>query len=220
MNNVHDMGGMQGYGPVVIEENEPLFHHAWEARALAITLAMGATGKWNIDQARSTRESLPALHYLSISYYQIWIEGLQRLLVKTGLIAEEEINASRALVPPVEGVRTLLKDNVTATLARGGPSARPAQTEALFAIGQKVRTKQMNPTTHTRLPRYCRDKLGTITAIHGAHVYPDANGRGMGEQPKWLYTVSFEAEELWGPDTTASEVRVDCWEPYLMAESA
>ena len=218
MNNVHDMGGMQGYGPVIVEENEPLFHHPWEARALAITLAMGATGKWNIDQARSTRESLPAAQYLSISYYQIWIEALQRLLVKTGLISPEEINLSHAQTPPVEGVRTLLKDNVAATLARGGPSARPAQTEALFCIGQKVRTRQMNPATHTRLPRYCRDKPGTITAIHGSHVFPDTNGQGLGEQPKWLYTVSFEAEALWGPDTTASEVRVDCWEPYLMAQ--
>lgn len=217
MNNVHDMGGMQGYGPVIVEANEPLFHHPWEARALAITLAMGATGKWNIDQARSTRESLPAAQYLSISYYQIWIEALQRLLIQTGLITPEEVNSTHALVPPVEGVRTLSKDHVAATLARGGPTARPAQTDALFAVGQKVRTRQMNPTTHTRLPRYCRDKTGTIAAIHGAHVYPDTNGQGLGEHPKWLYTVRFEAEELWGADTTASTICVDCWEPYLMA---
>lgn len=217
MNNVHDMGGMQGYGPVIIEQNEPLFHHEWEARALAITLAMGATGRWNIDQARSTRESLPASQYLSISYYQIWFEALQKLLLQTGLVAPEEINAKQALVPPVQGVRTLLRENVAATLARGGPSVRPATSYAKFEIGQKVRTKQINPVTHTRLPRYCRDKLGIITAIHGTHVYPDMNGQGKGEHPTWLYTVRFDARELWGADTTASEIRVDCWEPYLMA---
>lgn len=217
MNNVHDMGGMQGYGPVMIEEDEPLFHHDWEARALAITLAMGATGRWNIDQARSTRESLPAAQYLSISYYQIWFEALQKLLVKTGLVDANEINATRALVPPLKDVRVLLNENVAATLARGGPTERQVETKPRFTVGQKIRTRQMNPTTHTRLPRYCRDKAGTITAIHGAHVYPDTNGQGKGEHPAWLYTVSFNAEELWGSDTTASEVRVDCWEPYLMA---
>ncbi len=217
MNNVHDMGGMQGYGPVIIEPDEPLFHHAWEARALAITLAMGATGRWNIDQARSARESLPARKYLSIEYYQIWIEGLLKLLIQTGLISPEEFYASQAKVPPVEGVRTLLKDNVAATLARGGPTLREATSAAQFSVGQRVRTKQMNPTTHTRLPRYCRDKTGVITMIHGAHVYPDTNGRGQGEHPAWLYTVRFDAQELWGQDTTADHVHVDCWEPYLMA---
>jgi hypothetical protein len=80
-----------------------------------------------------------------------------------------------------------------------------------------VRTRIMNPTTHTRLPRYCRGKRGTITHLHGAHVFPDANVRGQGEAPQWLYTVRFEASELWGADTTATAVHVDCWEPYLEA---
>lgn len=220
MNNVHDMGGMQGYGPVVEEVNEPLFHHAWESRALAVTLAMGATGKWNIDQARSARESLPALTYLSIAYYQIWFEALEKLLVQVGLVTEEELTAGKVLESPVEGVRKLLKDNVTATLNRGGPTEREVQTVALFSVGQSVRTRQMNPLTHTRLPRYCRDKPGVIAAVHGGHVYPDTNGCGQGEQPKWLYTVRFDAKDLWGPDTTASAVHVDCWEPYLMAVQA
>jgi nitrile hydratase len=217
MNGVHDMGGMQGYGPVIVEENEPLFHHAWESRALAIVLAMGAAGKWNIDWSRSVRESIPPALYLSVSYYQIWFEGLERLLMQAGLVEPQEIHSAKALVPPGEGVRKLLKENVAAILNKGGPTERETHTSAQFSVGQTVRTRQMNPSTHTRLPHYCRDKLGVVTAIHGAHVYPDTNALRQGEQPQWLYTVSFDAHALWGPDTTASSVRVDCWEPYLMA---
>lgn len=215
MNGVHDMGGMQGYGQVIVEENEPLFHHAWEPRALAIVLAMGAAGKWNIDWSRSVRESLPPSLYLSVAYYQIWFEALERLLIQTGLVDAEEIHLAQALVPPVEGVKKLLKENVSATLSKGGPTQRDIDTQAQFVIGQTVRTRKMNPTTHTRLPHYCRDKIGVIQAIHGAHVYPDTNALRQGEQPQWLYTVSFDAHEIWGPDTTASNVCVDCWEPYL-----
>jgi nitrile hydratase len=216
MNGVHDMGGMQGYGPVIVEENEPLFHHDWEPRALAIVLAMGAAGRWNIDWSRSVRESLPPAMYLSVGYYQIWFEALERLLLQTGLVEPTEIHSAKALVPPVEGVRKLLKENVAATLSKGGPTERETQTAARFSIGQQVRTRKMNPPTHTRLPHYCRDKVGVITAIHGAHVYPDTNALRQGEQPQWLYTVNFDAHALWGSDTTASSVRVDCWEPYLM----
>lgn len=217
MNGVHDMGGMQGYGPVIIEENEPLFHHAWESRAMAITLAMGAAGKWNIDWSRSVRESLPPAMYVSISYYQIWLEALQRLLVQSQLVDASEIHAAQAIVPPVQGVSKLLKENVAAALKKGSPTERASDTPAQFSIGQTVRTRQMHPSTHTRLPQYCRDKVGVIISLHGTHVYPDTNATRQGEQPKWLYTVSFDAKELWGDDTTASAVCVDCWEPYLLA---
>ena len=220
MNGVHDMGGMQGYGPVIVEENEPLFHHAWEPRALAIVLAMGAASKWNIDWSRSVRESLPPTMYLSVDYYQIWFEALERLLVQSGLVASEEIHLAKSLVLPVEGVRKLLSENVSATLSRGGPTERAAESTAQFCVGQRVRTRKMNPPTHTRLPHYCRDKEGVVTAIHGAHVYPDTNALRQGEQPQWLYTVSFEAHELWGEDTSASSVCVDCWEPYLQGVEA
>ena len=53
--------------------------------------------------------------------------------------------------------------------------------------------------------------------LHGAHVFPDSNALGAGEKPQWLYAVRVEARDLWGPDTTATAVFVDCWEPYLEA---
>jgi nitrile hydratase beta subunit len=217
MNGAQDMGGMQGFGPVVTEPNEPLFHHEWERRAFAITLAMGATGKWNLDMARAARESLPPPQYLSSTYYQIWFEGLKTLLINSGLASADEIRDGEAKVPAVPNVRKLLKDNVVVALAKGGPSEREIAVPARFKPGDRIRTKQMNPPTHTRLPRYCRDKRGVIVAARGAHVFPDTQALGQGEQPQWLYTVRFEAAELWGSETTATSVCVDCWESYLEA---
>lgn len=215
MNGAQDMGGMQSFGPVRQEPNEPLFHAEWERRAFAVTLAMGATGAWNLDMARAARESLPPAQYLSSSYYQIWFEALENLVVSKGLVSADEIRDGKAKTPPAPNVRTLTKDRVTAVLSKGAPSEREASAPACFKAGDAVRTKQMNPATHTRLPRYCRNKLGTVVAVRGTHVFADTSATGQGEQPQWLYTVEFEAKELWGPDTTAASVCVDCWESYL-----
>jgi nitrile hydratase len=217
MNGVHDMGGAQQFGAVVPEPGEPVFHHAWERRALALTVAMGATGQWNIDQSRSARESLPPAQYLSSSYYRIWMLGLERLLQERGLVTADELVDGRPRSAPLPTVSKLAAENATAALARGAPTLRPLAGSPRFAAGDAVCTRVMNPRTHTRLPRYCRGKPGTIVALHGAHVFPDANARGLGEQPQWLYTVRFEARDLWGDDTTAAAVHADCWEPYLEA---
>jgi nitrile hydratase len=215
MNGVHDMGGMQGFGPVVPEADEPRFHHAWERRAFALTLAMGATGAWNLDQARRARESLAPARYVASSYYEIWLGGLLALLAERELVTPAEAVSGRVAVPPRALPRTLDAESVAATLARGAPTLRTAATPARFAPGDAVRTRNLHPATHTRLPRYCRGKPGIVAAVHGAHVYPDANARGAGETPQWLYAVRFEARDLWGPDTTAAAVYVDCFEPYL-----
>lgn len=215
MNGAQDLGGMQASGPVRPEPDEPRFHADWERRVLALTLAMGATGKWNIDMSRAARESLPPAQYLASSYYEIWFAGLKTLLIGAGLATAEEIEAgvSRTAAMPVP--RVLSADQVPAAMARGSPVERPAPAAARFAVGDLVLTRQLHPRTHTRLPRYCRGKRGQIIKVHGAHVFPDTHAIGQGEQPHWLYTVRFEAAELWGADTTASAVCVDCWEPYL-----
>lgn len=215
MNGAQDMGGMQNFGPVVAEPGEPWFHEEWERRAFALTLAMGASGAWNLDMARAARESLPPAKYLSSSYYQIWFEALEKLLIEKGIVTREEIAEGKSRAPAAPGVRKLLRENVAAVLAKGGPSERNAAAPARFKPGDAVRTKRMNPATHTRLPRYCRDKPGTVVAVRGVHVFPDTNATGKGEQPQWLYTVQFEAADLWGADTTAAAVCADCWESYL-----
>ncbi|QQC67063.1 nitrile hydratase subunit beta [Paraburkholderia ginsengisoli] len=215
MNGAQDVGGMQAFGPIRAEADVSLFHADWERRVLAITLAMGATGKWNIDMSRAARESLPPVQYLSSSYYEIWFEGLKRLLLSTGLATAEEIGTGEAKGAAAPVPRVLTADAVAAALLRGSPVNRPTAVVARFKVGDRVQTRQLNPSTHTRLPRYCRGRRGRIIAVHGAHVFPDANSVGLGEQPQWLYTVCFDAAELWGTDTTAASVCVDCWEPYL-----
>jgi nitrile hydratase len=215
MNGAQDLGGMQAFGPINPHADESSFHADWERRVLAITLAMGATGKWNIDMSRAARESLPPAQYLASSYYEIWFEGLQKLLLNAGLATPDEIGTGASTAPPAPVPRVLKADQVAATLLRGSPVERPAKADARFRIGDIVQTRQMNPATHTRLPRYCRGKRGQIVLVHGVHVFPDTNAVGLGEQPQWLYTVRFDASDLWGADTTAASVCVDCWESYL-----
>lgn len=216
MNGVHDMGGMQGFGPVVAEKDEPVFHHAWERRAMGLVVLMGASRQWNIDQSRAARESLPPAQYLSSSYYKIWIEGLCKLMVERGLVAREELADGVPRTPALALANVLKADEVPLALSRGSPTKRPDVTKPRFAAGDAVRTRNLNPPTHTRLPRYCRDKPGTVSKVHGTHVFADSDALGR-EDPQWLYTVRFEASDLWGPGTSASAVFVDCWEPYLEA---
>lgn len=216
MNGPQDLGGQMGFGPIAPEKDEPIFHAAWEKRALGITLSGGAMGHWSIDESRHARESLHPADYYASSYYEIWIKGLERLLQTHGFVSARELAEGRALDPGTKPKRVLSADKVAAALAAGSPTNRPALAPAAFAIGDRVRTKVMNPTHHTRLPRYARGKVGRIEALHGAHVFPDTSAHGAGEQPQWLYTVVFEGAELWGADAeTGSTVSIDAWESYL-----
>ncbi len=211
-----DLGGQPGHGPVVPEPEGELWHAAFEPRALAITLAMGATGAWNIDQSRAARETLP--DYASLSYYRIWLAGLQRLMAQRAILGDDELAAGHALRPPVALPRTLAADAVAAALAKGSPTVRPATTPARFAVGSVVRTRSVAINHHSRLPGYAQGKCGTVARVHGAHVFADAHAQGLGEQAQWLYTVVFDGTALWGNDAQPGlQVSVDAWEPYLQA---
>jgi len=215
MEGGQDMGGVPWPGPVQPEPNEPTFHAEWERRAFALTLAMGMPGGWNIDMGRFARENRPPQEYLAKSYYQIWLAGLERLLLERGLVAPDEIEAGKPLHPAKTVARILSPDDVAAVLHRGGPTERKPTSPALFAVGDRVRTRMIHPPTHTRLPRYVRGHVGTIEMLHGVHVFPDSNSLGR-ENPQWLYTVTFDGRELWGADGDASvKTSVDAWESYL-----
>ena len=217
MNGGQDLGGMQGFGPVVPEANEPVFHAEWERRAFALTLAMGMPGGWNIDMGRFARENRPAGEYWAMSYYQIWFAALELMSKERGLVADDEIEAGHSLRPPKPVKRVLSPADVLKVLHRGGPTERKTNTAPAFKPGDKVRARIMNPPTHMRLPRYVRGHVGTIDRVIGYHVFPDSNATGAGENPHWLYTVSFEGRELWGNDADPSvEVSIDAWEPYLL----
>ena len=215
MNGVHDMGGMHGFGPVEPEPGEPVFHAEWERRAFALTLAMGATGEWNLDQSRFAREDRPPAYYLRRTYYEIWLAGLERQLAERGLVSADEVEAGRVLDAP--GALDPVGPEAAARMLRsGGPTNREAPRPARFAEGDRVLARNLNPQTHTRLPRYVRGRVGTVVLVHGCHVFPDANAHDGGEDPQWLYTVRFAGHDLWGPDTDPTvAVSVDAFEPYL-----
>ena len=216
MEGAQDMGGVPWSGPVQPEPNEPTFHAEWERRAFALTLAMATPGGWNIDMSRFAREDRPHQDYLGMSYYQIWLAGLERLMLERDLITPDEIAAGKPLHPAKPVAKVLTPDDVAATLHRGGPTEREARSPALFAAGDRVRAKMIDPPTHTRLPRYVRGHRGTVERVLGYHVFPDSNATGAGENPQWLYTLTFDGRELWGETSDPNlTVSVDAWEPYL-----
>ena len=216
-----DLGGQLGHGAVFAhdppETEGDLWHAGWEPRALALTLAMGATGAWNIDQSRAARETLP--HYAGLSYYRVWLAGLQQLLMERGLVSADELAAGHSLHPALPLPRLLVAAEVDAALAKGSTSWRPTNKAPRFALGARVRTAALPSAHHTRLPAYARDKPGTVERRHGMHVFADSNAQGLGEQPQWLYSVVFLGTDLWGPDTDPDlRVSIDAWQSYLQPE--
>ena len=215
MNGVHDMGGMHGFGPVEAESDEPTFHEPWEGRCLALNRAMGFARVWNIDQARAAIEHLPPHGYLAMSYYEKWALRLQNLLLERGLIDVQEISAGHASKRGKGQLRTLHPEEVEVVLSRGG-FGRDAPGPARFRPGDSVRARNIQPETHTRLPRYVRGHIGFVEAIRGCHVFPDTSAIGQGENPQWLYSVRFDGRELWGGEADPSlKVSIDAFEPYL-----
>ncbi|WP_421579862.1 nitrile hydratase subunit beta [Shinella sp. M31] len=216
MNGPHDLGGQHGLGPVAPEPNEPYFHGDWEKRALGVTLSCGAFGAWTIDESRHARENIPPATYLSASYYEIWIRALETLLQRHGFVSGAELAEGRMLEKGAAPKRVLKADMVPAVLAKGGPCDRPVEAAPRFAAGTRVRTRNFNPTTHTRLPRYARGKVGVVETVQGSFVFPDDNAHGKGESPQWVYTVVFEGGEIWGEDAAPGlTVSIDAWESYL-----
>lgn len=215
MNGVHDMGGMHGLGPIAYEKNEPVFHAEWERRVLALNLGMAAWRKWNIDAGRHQIELIPGHDYLRMSYYEKWFARLIELMVDKGLVTREEVERGRP-AGARKATPALKADGVAPMLAKGGPSSRDVSVEASFKIGERVRAKNINPTGHTRLPRYARGHVGVIDRDRGVHVFPDSNAHFKGEKPQHLYSVRFTARELWGREASERDsVYIDLWDDHL-----
>jgi nitrile hydratase beta subunit len=209
-----DLGGRANHEAVLPEPEGELFHASWEPRALAVTLAMGATGSWNIDTSRAARETLPG--YAGLSYYQIWIAALEKLLAERALALPDELAAGQALHPPRPVVRVLQAGDVAAALAKGSPTERAASAPARFQAGDRVCTRSERVDHHTRLPGYAHGKRGVVESVQGMHVFADSHAQGLGEQPQWLYRVAFSGRELWGEQAApGTSVALDAWESYL-----
>ena len=242
MNGVHDIGGMHGFGPVVREENEPVFHADWEGRTAAL-MRSALTGRvFNIDEFRRTIERMPPASYLAATYYERWLYALQTLLLEKGVVSSAELEAAvsraREAGAPGDGYGDTASDSAqtsnadaSAGLHRRDQAASPQPSgialrydrnyKPRFTIGDKVVARNMNPEGHTRVPRYARGKHGVIRHDWGVFVFPDTHAHGQGANPQHCYSVEFDARELWGPDHSVRErIYIDLWEDYLEADSA
>lgn len=215
MNGVHDMGGMEGFGPIAPETNEPVFHAPWEGRILALTIAMAAWRTWSIDARRHERELIEPGAYLRMSYYERWLAALRVLVVKAGQVTPDELRDGRSRGGTVHH-SALSAEQVRPMIARGRPYTRDVDVAPRFAAGAAIRTKNMHPHGHTRLPRYARGRRGAIVRDHGVHVFPDTSAHGRGESAQHLYAVRFTATELWGAAANPRDsVHLDLWDDYL-----
>jgi nitrile hydratase subunit beta len=223
MNGVHDLGGMHGFGPVIPEPNEPVFHSDWEKRMFAMTLTGMGRQVYNVDEFRRAIERMPPAGYLAATYYEKWLHAVESLLVEKGVVTREELASGHAAAPtPAKATGSLEggggdgSDGVesfdsSAVKLRFDKSFKPG-----FKVGDRVVARNLNPQHHTRLPRYARGKRGVIRYDQGVFVFPDTHAHGQGSRPQHVYTVMFEAKELWGPDCNErAPVYLDCWEAYL-----
>ncbi len=218
MNGIHDMGGITGFGPIGREANEPVFHADWERRVFAMNLAsLAFFGP--VDRARHAIERMDAVEYLTTSYYEHWLTGIEILAKDFGYLTDREIDSGKAAGsrqmphPPPDA-------DMIEGLVRGGmPATRDDGRQApAFKPGDKVRARNVEIPGHTRLPRYVRGKKGVISMVHGTHAFPDTAAHDRGDNPQPLYNVRFEAAELWGDNVERKDaVYIDLWEDYLVA---
>jgi nitrile hydratase len=210
MNGVHDMGGMHGFGDVVVEPDEPVFHARWEGRVFAMAMLLAGRGLANADAFRHAIERLDQLAYLHAGYYGRWLRAVEALLVERGLLGPAEIDAR------VRGEATGAAPAVPLAPPAVPGARRDVATAPRFAVGDAVVARNLHPPGHTRLPRYVRGRRGTVARVHPAFVLPDTNAHGLGEQPQHVYAVRFEGPALWGPDAEpGTATHVDLFETYL-----
>ena len=206
MNGAHDLGGLHGFGPIDQGQSEN-FKYSWEERVFALTLACGMLGQWNLDQSRFARENMDPAHYLSSSYYEHWLHGLETLLQEREFLQDQSEK---------KAVTAITVEAVPEILAKGGPTVMTAESNPEFQVGDSVRVRNFNPSGHTRAPRYIRGHVGKVAHYHGAHIFPDLHAESGEKVPAHLYSIRFEAGEIWGPEgDSRSAVYVDVFEPYL-----
>ena len=215
MNGAHDLGGMHGFGQVEIEKNEPVFHFPWEKRAFALTLASGFHGKWNLDMSRYAREQMPPAEYLATTYYEHWLFGLQKLLVEQQLVTAIELQTGHAEAKTSE-LRALQVSDVESLLRKRRAARLDEDVPPRFRAGERVVARNINPTGHTRLPRYARGRRGVIERDHGVFIFADTHAMSRDKKPQHCYSVRFTARELWGTDASARDsVFVELWDDHL-----
>ncbi|MFF1255167.1 nitrile hydratase subunit beta [Pseudarthrobacter sp. NPDC058329] len=223
MNGIHDLGGADGFGPVLTEEDEPVWHAEWEKAAFAFFAQSAAAGYFNLDEFRASIERMDPVDYLTHPYYAHWMHAFEEYLAREnpGFPAELERRTAQYLADPSlplpETVNPDLVKLVETMAFQGGSTRRDIGRPAKFKLGDRVLVSPTVPVGHTRKAGYVRGAVGEITAHHGVFVFPDTASDGRGENPDHVYTVLFSSEDLFGsgigdPKTTIS---IDLWEPYI-----
>jgi nitrile hydratase len=225
VNGVHDLGGTDGLGEIAPEADEPVFHSEWEKTVFAMLPATFAAGYFNLDQFRYGIEQMHPAEYLASRYYEHWLHTIEHHAVRAGAVDPAELDERtrhflehpEAPLPAKESPELIA---LMETVCSNGGSARrePAQ-PAAYSPGDRVRVADDHPFGHTRRPRYIRGRVGVVDRVHGSFVYPDTAAMTGDESPQWVYTVRFEATELWGAQAADpnGSVYIDAWEPYLQA---
>jgi nitrile hydratase subunit beta len=216
MDGIHDMGGIQGYGTVVIDPNEQVFASPWESKAFALgVLSMGMSGT-NLDAFRHALERLHPLDYLGDGYFGRWLACAELLLVDSGVLPPGAVEARARRIVGEDVAEPADVEVHKPQYERGGPgSLRSIDAKPSFAVGQRVRAKNVLKRGHTRLPRYVRGHSGVVAAIRPAAVLPDSTAHFIGEDAQHVYTVEFTSIELWGDDVEPSSLCIDLFESYL-----
>jgi nitrile hydratase subunit beta len=215
MNGIHDMGGMQDMGHIEYVKSEPVFHQAWEGRVYAMSYAAQGTGKLRLG-LRPPMEAIPPGDYLRMSYYERWLTSITERLVASDLVTRAELASGRPDKGSTKVTIALSPTDAVAAQLKIPATRRNASVAARFNTGQRVRARNINPVTHTRLPRYARGKSGTIERDHGVFVFADTSVYSKGENPQHLYSVRFSARELWGDQVASQDsVYLDMFDDYL-----
>jgi len=216
MDGIHDLGGKQGYGPVPVKTGDAPFHHDWEWRMWALARAGIARGI-TIDWFRHGLERMVPKDYLSYRYFEKWCANYIMLMIDHGTITLDDIRAGHVAEPDAPAAPKSLEEVLKGNRGGNVSFEVPVETKPRFAVGDSVTTKRLMPANHTRLPGYARDARGTVIAYHGAHALPDKGVANIHEGDH-LYTVSFDAQELWGPEASSKDtVMLELWECYFVS---
>jgi nitrile hydratase subunit beta len=227
MNGVFDLGGTDGMGKVVTDEDEPVFRAEWEKAAFAMFSQCFRGGFFGVDSFRHAIEQIPPADYLLSNYYEHWMHAVEHHGERVGALdmAELDRRTKHYLDNPDEPLPDTKDPDLiaftNAVVGAGAPANRPSDKVAQFKVGDRVTVITDSPYGHTRRARYVRGKTGEITGAHGTFIYPDSAGNLGPDAPEHLYTVRFTAEELWGAETAEPNniVYFDVWEPYLTLAS-
>ena len=214
MDGIHDMGGMDGFGTIEHETNEPVFHTEWERRTVGMVMSMFAQRFFHLDEYRQKIERMTPVAYLG-PYYARWLHAATTLLVDKGLLSQDELSSGRA-AGKAENIELLAAEAIPGLLRARVSGKKDDAVTARFAAGDTVRARNIHPATHTRTPRYIRGKLGTVERDYGIFTFPDSHAQNAGDPPQHVYSVRFAAREVWGPEAPANDsLYIDMWDDYL-----